>query len=390
MENWQLKIDAFKAWARHGSIGIDRTFIFTVEAKKLESGPRPSRGGHFPGEHGRILVDNLLDTIYQSASVQLDFDVQLDIPIEIDGDRIESPHAHIDDGGNEFVIARRVSLRVHDFQNQNIILRNLSIQSVNINGHASCRLEIRDSDIHTLDVGGSNPNVSLDISNCRIGHLKFGPNCCRNFHLSASSVFDLDCPPPGSESPFTGSVEFQNVDFTRKSEEGLLAGPQPYRNLRHHLRALENDQAASIVHAAEQAVERETDSWPGRYLSHLYEFGSDFGASFGRPLFWLLYLWVFMISIILIADGPIGALPKSDFIGWRAILVEPDIGGQIARAALLSMQPITNPLGVFGFKALMLAKYGWLNFVLLLDGIISAALLALFFLAARRRFKMAA
>lgn len=137
-------------------------------------------------------------------------------------------------------------------------------------------------------------------------------------------------------------------------------------------------------------MERETDSWPGWFLSHLYELGSDFGASIGRPLLLLVGLWLAMGLLIYFADGAMCALPVESYIGWRAVLIEPDIIGQIARAALLAVQPITNPLGVFGFKALMLAKYGWLNLVLLLDGIVSAALLALFFLAARRRFKMAA
>jgi len=170
----------------------------------------------------------------------------------------------------------------------------------------------------------------------------------------------------------------------------LLAGPQPYRNLRHHLRALENDRAANIVHAAEQAVERETDSWPAKILSHLYELGSDFGGSVGRPILLLLCLWIVTTSIIVTFDGAMCALPAESYTGWRAVFLQPDLEGKIARSMMLATQPITNPLGVFGFKSLMVAKSGWLNFALVLDGIVSAALLALFFLAARRRFKMAA
>jgi hypothetical protein len=126
-----------------------------------------------------------------------------------------------------------------------------------------------------------------------------------------------------------------------------------------------------------------------RLLSHLYEWMSDFGSSALRPLVWQVVLFALSFSLILGSDGAVQASrdPASELIGWQQILIDPR-WGTFARAAYLALQPLVNPIGIFGPRSLLIPRFPWLAVWLSVAGILGIVLLALFIFAIRRRFKI--
>jgi hypothetical protein len=232
--------------------------------------------------------------------------------------------------------------------------------------------------------------VEVTLLDTHIGNLEIAPAALKHYEMKGGSMLNVSCPPPSGGNPFTGTVSFKNVFFPRKRKVFILQGPQPYRNMRHHLRNLENAQMANLIHSAELAVEREDDSWINRILSYLYEWLSDFGSSALRPLLWQGFLFFLSMSLILNSDGAVPALPEpsSALVGWQTILQDPSLSGNYARAVYLALQPVVNPIGIFGPKSLLVPRYPWLVVWLSLHGVMSVILLALLVFAIRRRFKI--
>ena len=204
-------------------------------------------------------------------------------------------------------------------------------------------------------------------------------------------ILNLDCPPPGDENPFTGSVTFSNHVFLPRSTTFPISGAQPYRNLRSQLAKLQNSPAVGFVHAAEQGIEREQYSRFNKFLSICYEALADYGFSTLRPIVWLVILWILSALVILAVDGAERPpeFEKVIYLGsWREILIDDGWVGRLSRAVLLSIYSMVNPLGVFGVKSLIVAKHWSLQVFLLFEGIMSIAFIALFILALRRRFRM--
>ena len=232
--------------------------------------------------------------------------------------------------------------------------------------------------------------AKVAIEDTSIGTLIIHPHSVKYLDMKGGCILDIDCPPPEEQNPFIGSVTLSpRVFLPRESKKYLIQGPQPYRNVRSHLRSLENSQMANLFHSAELAVERESDTRINRVLSRLYQCFSDFGSSALRPVLWLLGVFVVSAVIIFLSNGAMPAFTETNYyIGWRSVLLQKDICGQFVRAIHLAFQPIFNPLGIFSIRTYLVPSNGWIVTLLLIQGFFSVIWIALTIFAIRRRFKM--
>jgi len=268
-----------------------------------------------------------------------------------------------------------------------LTLSGLSIKTLDIRGHG-VQIRANNCAIGELIVSAQGVNAEIRLNQCSVGTLRVVPGALGHYEMRGGCLLNVACPPPGPSNPFTGTVSFtKDVFFPRRRNMYILAGPQPYRNMRYHLRRLENAQMANLIHSAELAVEREDDSLMNRILSHLYEWMSDFGSSALRPLVWQGVLFVLSFSLILYSDGAVQASRDTEFVGWQQVLIDPRWGA-CARAAYLAVQPLVNPIGIFGPKSVLIPRSAWLAVWLSVAGILGIVLLALFIFAIRRRFKI--
>jgi len=237
-------------------------------------------------------------------------------------------------------------------------------------------------------------SVKLKIENCWVGKLTAAPNSLSNLVVKGGGFLDFDLPQPGGANPFLGAVVFNSIYLPRSTSGVPLEGAQQYRNLRSHLLDLQDLRSAGVVHAAEQAVERETDGWFSWSLSWLYQLASDFGYSPLRPVLWFFAVWIGLAALLMItgaALSTVGCEPLEDVIGWRQTLCAEGVAGDLARATALSApQPfsILAALAVPGRQVAIIAESFWVDALLVLSGLISTVLLALFIFAVRRRFRL--
>jgi hypothetical protein len=264
----------------------------------------------------------------------------------------------------------------------NFILSDVSIKDLFLTQHG-LSVELINCNVRDLYANSMAAEVRLIHSN--VGTLHINSGALKRYEMRAGSLLNVDCPPPGANNPFTGTVSFApDVFFPRKRNAYILPGPQPYRNMRYHLRSLENAQMANLIHSAELAVERADDTLTNKVVSHVYEVMSDFGSSVLRPFLWMVLLYVASVCAILFSDG---AALASKPIGWQRILVDPTCG-EYARAFYLALQPVVNPIGILGPRSLLVPQYAPLAAWLSVQGFLGLILLALLIFAIRRRFKI--
>lgn len=323
-------------------------------------------------------LEEFVDDINSALKVEARVAVNLDEMLPNDSDI----HLHLERFSFDHEMT---SLAIHG-SGGNLILERLPIRSFHIDGNPrQSPITIRDCVIGHLDLRGCK---SIKIENSHIGTLRVINANIPHFEMRGGSILNIECPPPWEESPFNGSVSLVDVFLPRDPKRYLISGPQPYRNLRAHLRSLENSQGAGLIHSAELAMERVTDSRTNKLLSHAYEWFSDFGSSALRPLLWLLGLWFVTFVVIWVVDGAALAFDNTEYTGWRHVLVCNDVSGQFWRALVLSLQQLASPLTILGAKPLLVPKYWWLAVWSVIHSLLSVVLLALGVLAVRRRFKM--
>lgn len=261
---------------------------------------------------------------------------------------------------------------------------NINICNINWNGHTKLTDPIIFENCEFIKLT-LNVDARVCLKNCKIGTLEI--TNAHQIHMEGGCVLNIQVVAPGNSNPLTGSVNFSNTFFPRNKFEYLLASAQPYRNMRHHLRAIENGHMANLFHSAELAVERADDPFFNKLLSYLYEKLSDFGSSALLPLTYWFGLLIVTAMVVYIFDGAVPAFEddKGVYTGWRQGLIE---GSEFTKALYLSFRSMINPLGLFGTKELLIPANGKLVMLLSLVGLISVTLLTLFILAVRRRFKM--
>ncbi len=271
-----------------------------------------------------------------------------------------------------------------------LALYGVSVKQLYVIAGPGVILRATDCNIAHLWIQSMGASVQLRLDQSNVGTLQVVSDALNHFEMQAGSLLNVNCPPPTGGNPFTGTVVFtKDVFFPRRRNVYILPGPQPYRNMRYHLRSLENAQMANLIHSAELAVEREDDSRMNRILSHFYEWMSDFGSSSLRPLVWQGALFLLSFFLILCSDGAVHASqgPEYELVGWQQVLIDPYWGPWV-RAAYLALQPLVNPIGIFGPRSLLIPRFPWLAVWLSVAGILGIVLLALFIFAIRRRFKI--
>jgi len=280
---------------------------------------------------------------------------------------------------------RRSVARVTLHTDAHLTLQNLRIgELLAHSGNAS--LSFVNCDIGRLYIAG-NTGTDVRARDLNIGVLEIAGYSLAHFEMTAGCILDLKCTPPGGDNPFTGTVLFHKVFFPRDRKNYLLKGPQPYRNLRHHLRSLENAQMANLIHSAELAVERQDDEWPNRLIGWFYQLFSDFGSSALRPLLWLVgfagvsFVWTYKSAGAVLASA-------EKLEGWQKIFLRTDCAGELLRSLYLAFQPVANPIGIFAKEPLLLARFPSLAVWLSIQGVLSVILIALAIFAIRRRFKI--
>ncbi len=251
-----------------------------------------------------------------------------------------------------------------------LIFKNCRIQKLILSSHACVTLQdVSIGELQFKNLGGFNERRLVAVK-----YLKVSGGC----------ILNIDCPLPHADNPFDGSVIIKNVFLPRTSKEFPIRDSQPYKNITHHLRAIENTQAANIFHAAELAIERELLGWSNKLVSYIYEYSSDCGASWFRPFLWWFGILLISAGGIWYVDGAVLTLEHDAYKGFRNSLVD----CAPARAFYLSLQSMANPLGLFSSKALVIAKSGGLAIWLVIQSIISVVLITLMISAIRRRFKI--
>lgn len=257
------------------------------------------------------------------------------------------------------------------------------IRNFRINGSGQ-DAKISDCFIERLSVGGDS-NI-LTLTDCFVGTLVIQSACLSGLMVTGGTIRAVECPASDADNPFTGSVTFTNVDWpTRRSQSRLFEGPQQFRNLRAHMRKLENVPETANMRALELASEREADTGTNFIVSWLYGAISDYGRSPAKPFFLAVGLYLFMAGAVYVGDATqLGLKDLEIYVGWRSALLNSDS----ARAFFLPLQSMINPGGIFGAKILVVAANGWWQTATVIQGLFCDLFLAMSAFAIRKRFKV--
>lgn len=259
--------------------------------------------------------------------------------------------------------------------------------------------EISDKSIETLHAAGLPRETTLSLARCRVRTLQIGNANSADVHLTDTLIgtleiggrirkIDIDGGFIGririnhNENPF-GDVTIRRLSLARHM---LGQNIQWLRDTRKHLTDKGNTPAASPFHAAELALDREHEPFWNRMVSHVYEIGSDFGNSIGRPLGWLGII-ILVIAILSWATGLV-AVNDKDLAGWPHEIAEPGEWNRFVRGVVYAAQCVFNPLNLFTAKALTSATHSLYGLLCAGLGLLGTLALALFLLAIRRRFKL--
>lgn len=246
-------------------------------------------------------------------------------------------------------------------------------------------LEFRNCYIARLHANGAIDHLRL--RGCWIGQFRLEKGSIAELVVSGGSIRSVACPPPGGGNPFIGSVSIDpNVIFATQPTSKILESAQGYRNLRSHLEELHNVPASNIVRTIELRTERNFGEDRGftRFVSWVYDTFALYGTNPGRPLAWMVSLYIVAVVFTLGFDGGTTGLEASAYSGWREGLTD----AAWRRSLLLPLQSLFNPFGLFGSRQLVIPVSGWTQFGLGLFGLAGDALILMIVLGIRRRFKV--
>lgn len=275
-------------------------------------------------------------------------------------------------------------LSVNDL-NDKLSISGVAIWSLQLGPNIS-NLHIKKCKIANL-ITHSHTNIDLVLEDTDIGRITLMEGSISSLDVNRGSILRIKCGPPGSGNPFKGSVTFKGTFLPTSRHDYLFSGPQPYRNMRHHLKSLENAQMANLFHSVELATERLDDTVPNKIFSYCYAAFSDYGSSAFRPLLWLLATYLISAMLVYFSSGAVIPDPAS-LSGWKNVLAEGGVRGDISRSLVLALQPIVNPLQIFSVKALLDPRTGWIFVLMIVQSFLSIIWIALAVFAIRRRFKM--
>ena len=224
----------------------------------------------------------------------------------------------------------------------------------------------------------------IDLRNCWIGRLELGKGSVRNISVEGGTVRSLSCPSTADSNPITGSAAFLDVDFATDLKPGWRKNAQPYRNLRKHLENLEDIPNANLMRTLELATERHTDRGFNKIWNYAWGWCANYGYSPGRPLWWVLGLYLVTALGLWIWDGGVLTQDASAYPGWEDWFTCNDW----FRAAYLPLRPIISPLGALGGGTPVDAATLGGKIALVLQGIATYLLIGMTVVGVRKRFKL--
>ncbi len=179
--------------------------------------------------------------------------------------------------------------------------------------HGTGKIVLENCAIRELDLRTTSRKVIL--KNCRVGLLRLDTESLSTFEMIGGSVRRTIAPAPYDKSPFTGSAEIRDVKLAP-----AFSNAQAYRNLRQHLTALHNHEAASVFHAAEMEAEVGRQSVVDKAISFFYRSLSNYGGSSARPLAICAALVMINFLLLLATDGVATLGEAREVDGWHYYL----------------------------------------------------------------------
>lgn len=308
--------------------------------------------------------------------------------ISIDAGYLSGPTINISQ--NELCLDRAINLSIINID-KDVIIEGLAIRRLTLRGADGKRpfITIKNSLIKrlTVNVFSSNSRLRIKIDNSGVFTLRVEKNSIFNLTISGGYIWNIQCPAPYEDNPISGAVTIgKDVLFGTEKIDGAFAEAQGYRNMRHHMLQLNNSLAANRFHAAELVVLRKTeDGWFTKFVSKSYELSSDYGNSIGRPIALLFGLAAIFTAATFQFDDPVLVGTTE---GWKTILDTPTLFGRLAKASVNTLQSTLNPLGILGYKSIVIPNNGWFVFFSMIYNLISIVLITLTILAIRRRFRI--
>ncbi len=228
----------------------------------------------------------------------------------------------------------------------------------------------------------------IGLTNCWIGELIIGGKSINNLFVRGGWICSITCPAPDEENPFKGTVYFQDVSLPIFSDfNSLFKGPQQYRNLRKHLDSLHNTPMVSLMRAKELASERQIDTGFSWLFSWLYFQISDYGLNPAKAFrIWMGLVLVTFLLLFMNDSGTAGLKPEF-YNGWRKILIDDGVRGELSRSFSLVFQSMLNPLGILGPYKVVIPKTTFWKIWLTIHGVFADGAFAFFVFAIRKRFK---
>ena len=226
--------------------------------------------------------------------------------------------------------------------------------------------------------------TDVQIKDSWIGYLEVKSRQVHDLLIEGGTIRSVKCPAPDEENPFTGHVRFENVHFPTDLKPGFREGAQPYTNLRAHLEDLQNAPMAGLMRSIELKTERHTDRGFNKIWNYAWGWCANYGYSPGRPLWWVLGLYLVTALGLWIWDGGVLTQDASAYPGWEDWFTCNDW----FRAAYLPLRPIISPLGALGGGTPVDAATLGGKIALVLQGIATYLLIGMTVVGVRKRFKL--
>ena len=124
--------------------------------------------------------------------------------------------------------------------------------------------------------------------------------------MTGGGIAWIDCPPSDGANPFVGDVRFTNVFFPfSQRQSSLFESSQGYRNLRSHLDKLDNALESEKLRCLQLRADREREKGFAWFVNWFYGTFAGYGRNPGRPLLYLLGLYLVTVFAVYKYDGGI-------------------------------------------------------------------------------------
>lgn len=250
-------------------------------------------------------------------------------------------------------------------------LTGVAVHLLTVVPHGDTVFRIKNCLIGHLHMPGAQ-SAEIELTDCIVGTLQLGPEQqIKRLEINGGAIANIACPTPSQKSPFSGSVRFVNVGLpTSKTQTKLFKGPQGYRNLLDHLEKLNNLVTANQIRAKQMQAEREDDRGVALLINWVYGTFANYGTSPGRPLIWILGLYVFVAIVAYLADASALSSSFDHDSGQYKSFSDPEWGSW-NRAWLLPLQSAVNPFGVFfDSRKALTPNSVWWGFALTVYGVV--------------------